>query len=245
MKFRYLLYIVLAAQLLMSCNAKHDRFSRYVNPFIGTDAHGHVYPGAATPFGMVQLSPDTRKDNWDACSGYHYSDSTIMGFSHTHLSGTGVGDYGDIRLMPTTGTIHVAPGTEEEPELGYRSRFSHDDESASAGYYQVRLTDYNINVELTAAPHTGFHKYTFPASEESNIIIDLTEGVTNDKILDLWVEVMSDTEIRGLRRTDGWSDNQYVYFNAQFSKPFKRYGLVVDGNEKLITKKVQGKDVKA
>ncbi len=245
MKLRNLFYTIFAACLLISCNGKHDKFTKYVNPIIGTDAHGHVYPGAATPFGMVQLSPDTRKDNWDACSGYHYSDSTIMGFSHTHLSGTGVGDYGDVRIMPTTGTIQVQPGTEQNPETGYRSRFSHDDEYAAAGFYQVRLTDYNINVELTATPRAGFHKYTFPKSEESNIIIDLTEGVTSDKILDLWIEVMSDTEIRGLRRTDGWSDNQYVFFTAKFSKPFKKYGLVVDGNEKLITKKVQGKDVKA
>lgn len=244
---KHTIFGLLAVILLLSlsCTRVNDEFSKYVDPIIGTDAHGHVYPGAATPFGMVQLSPDTRKDSWDGCSGYHFSDNTIMGFSHTHLSGTGVGDYGDIRFMPTTGEVLLDPGTEENPESGYRSRFSHDKETAKAGYYQVNLLDYNINAELTTTPRTGFHRYTFPESEQSNIIVDLTEGVTTDEILDLWIEIMSDTEIQGLRRTNGWSNNQYVYFNAKFSKPFKRYGIRVDGEDKMIVKRVQGKDIKA
>jgi len=241
---RYSIIFFALALFFSSCLNNDISFTQHVDPFIGTDAHGHVYPGAATPFGMVQLSPDTRKDSWDGCSGYHYSDNTIMGFSHTHLSGTGVGDYGDIRFMPTVGEIMLNPGSEESPESGYRSSFSHEDELAFAGYYKVRLLDYNIQAELTATPRAGFHKYTFPNSEQANIIIDLTEGVTSDYILDLWVEVISDTEIQGLRRTDGWSDNQYVFFNAKFSKPFSRYGFAVDGKEKTMLKKASGKDVK-
>jgi predicted alpha-1,2-mannosidase len=237
--------LVITLLLIAGCGEQKDRITRYVDPLIGTDAHGHVYPGAAVPFGMVQLSPDTRKDNWDGCSGYHYSDSTIMGFSHTHLSGTGVGDYGDIRLMPTTGAIITEPGTEENPETGYRSRFRHETETAAPGYYSVRLDDYNIHAELTATPRAGFHCYTFPATDQANIIIDLTEGVTSDKITALWIEIISDTEIQGLRRTNGWAKNQYVFFNAEFSKPFKRYGLLKDGAEQPLQKKVEGENVKA
>lgn len=235
----------IALILIAGCSEKKDRITRYVDPLIGTDAHGHVYPGAAVPFGMVQLSPDTRIDSWDGCSGYHYSDSTIMGFSHTHLSGTGVGDYGDIRLMPTTGAIITEPGTEENPETGYRSRFRHETETAAAGYYSVSLDDYNIRAELTVTPRAGFHCYTFPAADQANIIIDLTEGVTSDKVLELWIEIISDTEIQGLRRTSGWAENQYVFFNAEFSKPFKRYGLLKDGIEQSLQKRVEGKNIKA
>jgi predicted alpha-1,2-mannosidase len=237
--------ISIALLLIAGCSEKKERITRYVDPLIGTDAHGHVYPGAAVPFGMVQLSPDTRKDSWDGCSGYHYSDSTIMGFSHTHLSGTGVGDYGDIRFMPTTGAIITEPGTEENPDGGYRSRFSHKNETASAGYYSVLLDDYNIRAELTVTPRAGFHRYTFPGTDQANIIIDLTEGVTSDKLLELWIEIISDTEIQGLRRTSGWSEDQYLFFNAKFSKPFKRYGLIKDGVAQSVQKKVEGDNVKA
>ncbi|MFP4472085.1 MAG: GH92 family glycosyl hydrolase [Bacteroidales bacterium] len=229
--------------ILLSCNNQKE-ITDYVDPFIGTDAHGHVYPGAAMPFGMVQLSPDTRKDSWDGCSGYHYSDSTIMGFSHTHLSGTGVGDYGDIRLMPTAGAVQLDPGTEEAPETGYRSRFSHDNEEAAPGYYRVLLDDYNINAELTVTERAGMHRYTFPESEQGNIIIDLTEGVTSDRILELWIEIVGDNRIRGLRRTDGWADNQYVYFDAEFSKPFESFGVRADGKIFEGKRTAQGKDVK-
>ncbi len=231
--------------LLMSCAPQPETLTSYVDPFIGTDAHGHVFPGATAPFGMVQLSPDTRKDSWDGCSGYHYSDSTIMGFSHTHLSGTGVGDYGDIRLMPTVGEVLLDPGTEENPESGYRSRFSHKNETARPGYYQVVLKDYQIDVQLTTSQRAGFHKYTYPKSENANVIIDLVEGVTTDRILDLWIRFVSDTEIEGLRRTDGWANDQWVFFNAEFSKPFESFGVSVNGETTEGLQFAQGKDVKA
>ncbi|HNV49529.1 MAG: GH92 family glycosyl hydrolase [Bacteroidales bacterium] len=241
---RFLLIIVIAL-FAYSCSENHLSITSYVDPFIGTDAHGHVFPGATLPFGMVQLSPDTRKDDWDGCSGYHYSDSTIMGFSHTHLSGTGVGDYGDIRFMPTVGKVILNPTKDENNESGYQSKFSHKTETASPGYYQVLLNDYNINVELTTTQRAGFHKYTFPKTENANIIIDLFEGVTSDQILDLWIRFVSDTEIEGLRRTKGWADNQWVFFNAEFSKPFAGYGISVDNKIDEGLQYAQGKNIKA
>jgi predicted alpha-1,2-mannosidase len=217
----------------------------FVDPFIGTGGHGHTFPGATMPFGMVQLSPDTRIDSWDGCSGYHYSDSTILGFSHTHLSGTGVGDYGDIRFMPTVGELILDPGTENDPESGYRSRFSHENEEASPGYYSVLLEDYNIDVELTATERVGFHKYEFPETDEAHIVIDLVEGVTSDRIEYLEVQFLSDVEIAGIRRTDGWADDQRVYFYAIFSKPFDNYG-VLDGRDSIKTReKRYGDQIKA
>src|SRR5687768_6818446 len=147
--------------LLLSLPVMAQRdFSRYVDPFIGTAGHGHTFPGATMPFGMVQLSPDTRLTGWDGCSGYHYSDHIIYGFSHTHLSGTGISDYGDILLMPTVGEVHINALTGTLTNKGYASRFHHRNEIAQAGYYSVRLDDENILVELTATRRAGFHRYT-------------------------------------------------------------------------------------
>ena len=144
--------------------------TEFVDPFIGTGGHGHTYPGASLPFGMVQLSPDTRLTGWDGCSGYHISDTVIYGFSHTHLSGTGVSDYGDILLMPTVGPLKLDRGSAEDPESGYCSRFLHETEEASPGLYKVFLEDYGIGVELTCSERVGFHKYTFPAGDQSHIL---------------------------------------------------------------------------
>ena len=165
------LYFLLATSIILS-NALSSQSStlnindsidntKFVNAFIGTGGHGHTFPGATTPYGMVQLSPDTRTLGWDACGGYHYTDHSIIGFSHTHLSGTGISDLGDFLFMPFSGDPMVTPGSPEEPDLGYRSRFSHSNESASPGYYEVLLKDYNINVSLTTTTRAGFHKYTF------------------------------------------------------------------------------------
>ncbi len=196
----------------------------YVNPFIGTGGHGHTYPGAATPFGMVQLSPDTRKDNWDACAGYHYSDNSISGFSHTHLSGTGVGDYGDIRFSPVAFSQDMT--SEEIAGFDVKSTFSHQQETASPGYYSVILDDYDIAVELCASPRCGLHKYTFPAEKNAAVIIDLTEGVTSDKILENWVEVINEKTISGCKSSRGWANEQVIYFWVEFSKPFHDYKIM-------------------
>jgi len=217
-----------------------EDLTRYVNPFIGTGAHGHTFPGASMPFGMVQLSPDTRLEGWDGCGGYHYSDSVVYGFSHTHLSGTGVPDYGDILLMPTVGEIKVKNGA-ENPDEGYASRFSHKNESASAGYYSTFLDDYQIGVELTTSKRVGFHKYTFPESSDANIIIDLKH---RDKVVESEINIIDETEIEGFRRSTAWANDQLIFFVAQFSKPFNDYKISLD-DEFIDGEKISGNNIKA
>ncbi|MEL7118797.1 MAG: GH92 family glycosyl hydrolase, partial [Bacteroidota bacterium] len=189
--------------------------TQFVNPFIGTGGHGHTYPGATVPFGMVQLSPDTRLEGWDGCSGYHYTDSIVYGFSHTHLSGTGVSDYGDILLMPTTGNIIFNNGYDGKE--GYSSPFLKEKETAEPGYYAMQLEKYNIQVELTATERVGVHRYTFPTSEMANVILDLDH---RDMFLDTGFKVENDHTISGFRISDAWAREQHVYFYAQFSRPF-------------------------
>ncbi len=216
----------------------------YVNAFIGTGGHGHTFPGATTPYGMVQLSPDTRTIGWDACGGYHYTDSSIIGFSHTHLSGTGISDLGDILFMPFVGEAKIDSGMPDNPDLGYRSRFSHDDEEAEPGYYSVMLKDYNIKAELTATARTGFHKYTFPENEQAGVIIDLAHNIYGDRRPEHTFKVISDTEVEGLKQSSGWAEDQYVYFYAKFNKPFSY--KIFENSELLDSGEVsKGKNVKA
>ncbi len=210
---------VLCASALASLSFAKEPVDE-VNPFIGTGGHGHTFPGATTPNGMVQLSPDTRTLGWDACAGYHYSDSSILGFSHTHLSGTGIGDMGDILFMPCTGEPKIQPGTPEDPDAGYRSRFSHDNEHAEPGYYRVRLLDYNVDVELTATPRAGFHRYTYPKDSRASLVIDLAHTIHGHRNPVTELRVINDTEIEGYKRTRGWAQNHHVYFHAKFSQPF-------------------------
>lgn len=217
----------------------------WVDPFIGTGGHGHTFPGATTPFGMVQLSPDqnTKSGDWDWCSGYHYSSKTIMGFSHNHLSGTGWADLGDILVMPTVGTLKMLPGTEENPETGYRSAFSHDRETASPGYYSVMLDSYGVKAELTASPRVGFHKYTFPKSNDANIIIDPTNKIFGN-VYHTTVSIDSDRKISGYSYSTGWGGKRFAYFVMEFSKPFKTSGTYNNGT--ISEKKFAiGKDAKA
>ena len=209
----------------------------YVNPMIGTDGMGHTFPGACAPFGIVQLSPDTdtiphningtyQKKVYEYCAGYQYHDTTIVGFSHTHFSGTGHSDLGDILIMPTTGELKLNPGTEEQPESGYRSRFSHDKEKSMPGYYEVMLDDYNVKAQLTATQRVGVHKYTFPKGGDGRVILDLNHGIYNYDGKTLWasIRVESPTLITGYRITNGWARTNYTYFAIQFSQPIKNYG---------------------
>ena len=205
--------LVLAVCGSCSQNTSEDYVSS-VNPFIGTDFTGNTYPGAQVPFGMVQLSPDNGLPGWDRIAGYFYPDSTIAGFSHTHLSGTGAGDLYDVSFMPVT-----LPYNEAEAPLGIHSKFSHDDEKASAGYYQVRLTDYDINVELTATERCGVQRYTFPGAH-SAIFLNLSKAMNWDATQDSYVEAVDSVTIRGYRYSDGWARNQKVYFCTRFSRPF-------------------------
>ncbi|MFA5647909.1 MAG: GH92 family glycosyl hydrolase [Bacteroidales bacterium] len=231
---------ILAASILLiafACKTETrvENPAQLVNPLIGTDAHGHTYPGASTPFGMVQLSPDTRLSGWDGCSGYHYSDSIIYGFTHTALSGTGVGDYGDILLMPVMGKPTVL-NTE------YLSPFQKKNEKASAGYYSVYLDKPRVLAELTTTTRVGYHRYTFPKTSEANIIIDLEH---RDKVTDSWIEVLSDTEIRGMRRSSNWANDMVWYFHMEFSKPFTRKGVALDNKLQDDIKFAQGTSIKA
>ncbi len=194
-------------------------------PMVGTDAHGHAYPGATVPFGMVQLSPDTPIQGWDGCSGYHYSDSAIVGFSHTHISGTGCGCLGDVMLMPTVGKVWLEAGT---PGQGYVSRFSHAQEQATPGSYSVFLQDPQVAVELAATARCGFHKYTFPATDQAHIILDLVHSVGNSP-LESAVTVEGNDTISGYRFSNGWGGRRAVYFVMQFSKPFAAFGLEQNG----------------
>ncbi len=210
---------------------------KYVKPIIGTEKMGHTFPGATFPFGAVQLSPDTdtipyevngkyNGDVYKYCAGYRYEDKTITGFSHTHFSGTGHSDLGDFLIMPTQGKLQLNPGTADNPKGGYRSAFSHDNEVAEAGYYKVKLDDDNINAELTASTRVGMHRYTFPKSDQSHIILDLMAGIYNysDKTVWTYVRVVNDTLVTGYRQTNGWARTRTVYFAMSFSKPFKNYG---------------------
>ena len=197
----------------------------YVSPMVGTDGHGHTFPGPTVPFGMVQLSPDTRTDTWDGSSGYHYSDKKILGFSHTHLSGTGVGCMGDIMLMP-----EVGDGPAE-------STFSHKNETAQPGYYKVFLDDPKVKVELTSTARAGFHRYTFPQSDNSHILVDLIHGISNNP-MQMGLQVEDDHTLSGYRRSNGWGGVRTVYFVIQFNKPFESLKIEQDG------KVIEGKQAK-
>jgi predicted alpha-1,2-mannosidase len=213
--------------------------TQYVNPFIGTDRMGHTYPGATVPFGMVQLSPDTdtiayedggkyNKNVYKYCAGYQYRDNTIVGFTHTHFSGTGHSDLGDILLMPITGKLILNPGTADAPEKGYRSAFSHITETASPGYYAVTLEDNNIRAELTATTRVGVHRYTFTDGGDAHVILDMIHGIYNYDGKNVWtfIRVENDTLLTGFRQTNGWARTRMLYFAIAFSKPFKSYGFV-------------------
>lgn len=222
--------------LILSCKndseiaiAKKDNsLISYVNPFIGTGGHGHTYPGATMPFGMMQLSPDTRLDGWDGCSGYHYSDNYIYGFSHTHLSGTGVSDYGDILLMPTN-QVNFNNGA--NGKQGYRAHFSHDNEVAEPGYYKVHLDSTNIDVELTVSLRSGMHQYKFPDANNQVVMLDLDH---RDELLDYKIQQVDDYTIKGHRHSKAWATKQHLFYYMTFSQPIK--SIVYEENGKQVSK---------
>jgi len=232
--------VVLTAILLSNCKSNSDKINsntedliNFVDPFIGTGGHGHTYPGATVPFGMVQLSPDNGISSWDWCSGYHYSDSIVSGFSHLHLSGTGIGDLADILFMPTNKKLDLTTKTTSRDQLPYKSSYSHSNEKASPGYYQVFLEDPKINVELTASQRTAFHKYTFAKNDKQSVIIDLGFAINWDKALKTGITIEDQYTISGYRFSTGWAKNQKVFFVAQFSKPISESVLLA--NKKIVT----------
>ncbi len=226
------LLATLVALLIGGCAerapGRSDDLTQYVDPMIGTDASGHTFPGATRPFGMVQLSPSNDYKGWDWSSGYHYSDTVLKGFAHTHISGPGLAALGDILLMPAS-SPNTNPGNEANPESGYRSRFSHDRERAEAGYYAVHLDDENIDAELTATARTGFHRYTYnEAGADRYVIIDPTHNI-GESTYETSLEIVSDTVVRGYKKSrGGTAGDRTMYFVAEFSAPFAGYGLTDD-----------------
>lgn len=233
MKFPKIIILLLLISQLVNAQTKRD-YNQYVNPFIGTGGHGHTYPGPALPFGMIQPGPDTRLEGWDGCSGYHYTDNTIYGFSQTHLSGTGIPDYCDFLFMPTVGKPQFL-------NTQYASPFQKKNEKASTGYYSTFLDKYNVKAEITATRRSGLYKFTYPKSNEANIIIDLKH---RDKVLDSWIEIVNDREIKGYRKSKAWATGQELYFHVRYNKPFKAYGIVVDNELKPGVKKAKGTNIK-
>ena len=233
---------LLAILMLFSAPAwgqqQPENLVSYVHPIIGTENMGHTFPGATVPFGMVQLSPDTdtipyavdgkyNPEVYRYCAGYQYDDPTIVGFSHTHFNGTGHSDLGDFLVMPTVGPLRLNPGTAADPGSGFRSRYSHSTEVAEPDYYRVDLSDYHIRAELTATTRVGFHQYTFPASDDAHVILDMMAGIYNypDKNVWTYVRVVNDTLVEGYRQTSGWARNRILYFAMVFNKPFGDYGM--------------------
>tara|TARA_R110002073_G_scaffold85978_22_gene204321 strand:+ start:2199 stop:4601 length:2403 start_codon:yes stop_codon:yes gene_type:complete len=222
----------LAPQVLYAKDTPRDpENSQWIDPFIGTGGDGHTFPGAVTPFGMVQLSPDTanlyrgkdpQPEIYKHSAGYHYDDSTIIGFSHTHFSGTGHSDLGDLLIMPMIGEAHITAGTAEHPETGYRSRFDHDRETASPGYYAVDLLDYGIHAELTATDRASMHRYSFSRGEEAHVMLDLTTSMYNFDNKVIWsdVRILDKQTLLIHRSTNGWANNRPMYFAVRFSRPF-------------------------
>ena len=222
----------------------------FVNPFVGTEGDGNTFPGPSAPFGMVQIGPDTDDSLWATASGYEYSDKSIIGFSMTHLSGTGIPDLGDFLFMPNIGRPLLAEGTKQDPDSGHRQRYSHSDEQASPGYYQVRLQDSGINVELTCTERAGLMRFTFPASDSAFVLTDL-KHVLRWNVIWSHIRVLNDSTITGFHLVHGWAKERYLYFAARYSKPFEHFRIMMDGKPVIYNtyrfrsaREASGKDLK-
>ena len=209
-------------------NPKQESITSYVDPFIGTGGHGHTYPGATVPFGMLQVSPVNGISGWDWCSGYHYTDSVTVGFSHLSLSGTGIGDLADVLFMPVNKEVDLTKTPKSRDSLAYKSSYSHKNEKASPGYYQVFLEDHNVNVELTTSLRTAYHKYTFKNQDKQSIVLDLGFAINWDKATNTALQVEDEFTVSGYRFSTGWAKNQKVFFVAKFSKPIIKHHFAVD-----------------
>ncbi len=218
--------IALALSLLFAaCTTPQENFTNYVNPLIGSGGHGHVFVGASVPFGMVQLGPTSINEKWDWCSGYHQDEATVIGFSHTHLSGTGIGDLFDVTIMPVTGEVEYSRGIADIPNSGLWSMADRSQEIVKPGYYSVPLTRYGIKAEMTATARVGLHRYTFPASQEAALVFDLENGGCWDDPTETFMQAEGNNRIIGYRYSRGWAKNQRVYFVAEFAKPFDKFEL--------------------
>ncbi|WP_343697080.1 GH92 family glycosyl hydrolase [Flavobacterium sp.] len=241
------LFVILATSCKIKSyknNNQENIFVNHVDPFIGTGGHGHTYPGATVPFGMLQVSPDNGISSWDWCSGYHYSDSIVSGFSHLHLSGTGIGDLADILFMPTNKKVDLTLKTTSRDQLPYKSFYSHVNEKAAPGSYQVFLKDPKINVELTSSQRTAYHKYTYTKNDKQSVVVDLGFAINWDKALKTGITIEDQYTISGYRYSKGWALNQKVFFVAKFSKPITEFVLTAD-KQIVTSKKVEAENTSA
>ena len=239
---RKITLLSLTVILTASCKINVDKnqhkqsfATNYVDPFIGTGGHGHTYPGATVPFGMLQVSPDNGVSSWDWCSGYHYSDSIVSGFSHLHLSGTGIGDLADILFMPTNKKLDLTAKAASRDFLPYKSKYNHVNEKAIPGYYQVFLEDPKINVELTSTLRTAYHKYTYNNNDTQSVVVDLGFAINWDKAVKTAITVEDQNTISGYRYSTGWAKNQKVFFVAKFSKPITE--SIITADKKVVSGK--------
>jgi predicted alpha-1,2-mannosidase len=239
-----LIFLFAFSLIFIACNKQKEKtiesqnsankLTPFVNPFIGTGGHGHTYPGATVPFGMIQLSPDNGISDWDWCSGYHISDNIIAGFSHLHLSGTGIGDLADLLFMPVNREINLTAEVKSREDIPYKSEFSHENEQSKPGYYKVFLEDHQVDVELTTSRRTGYSKYIFAEADTQAVVLDLGFAINWDSPTNTKILIEDEKTISGYRHSKGWAKNQKVFFTAEFSKPIISYTLIAEG------KKIEG-----
>ncbi len=219
------LLLIFAAALCSQCGSVEKDYTQYVDPMIGSGEHGHVFVGASRPFGMVQVGPSSIISGWDWCSGYHISDNIILGFSHQHLSGTGIGDLQDILFLPVTKDVKLQKGNKNNPESGIYSTFELENKFVEPGYYRVHLDRYNVGVELTATDRVGFHRYTYAQGDDADMTINLVSAMNWDEPVEVYLTKESDFVVSGYRYSKGWANDQRVYFTAEFSEPITDFEL--------------------
>ena len=244
-KYKVLICLTLVSVLLIGFKIQNDKkqdLVRFVDPFIGSGGHGHVFVGANVPFGGVQVGPTNFNKGWDWSSSYHYSDSIVKGFCHLNVSGTGMSDLGELTIMPANGELKINAGTQNNHMKGYSSLYSKDKEKVSPGFYSVFLDRYGITVDLTATERSGLHKYSFPKSERSRVIIDLGEG-SADRPTETYLRKVNDTLFEGYRFSKGWASDQREFFSLIISKPVKEF-ILYDGGRKMKKNETKGKYVK-
>ncbi|GAB3362489.1 GH92 family glycosyl hydrolase [Arachidicoccus ginsenosidivorans] len=236
--------LFLAGCATQAGSGNKDDVLQYVDPYIGSAAHGHVFVGASVPFGAVQVGPTNITQGWDWCSGYNYSDSVIRGFSQLHLSGTGIGDLGDVLMMPYLGPLRTMTGTQQDPTSGYSAHYNHKEEQVAPGYYSVKLTDNNIKVELTASERVALQKYDFPGTDSARVIIDLEQGIGWDAPVKTHIDRLNDTTLIGYRFSKGWANDQRLWFAIRSSEPISRWDVfdstVFKSNDSLTAVRTKG-----
>ncbi len=236
----------LLAALLTSAASRGaaEDFTRHVDPFIGSGGHGHVFVGASVPFGAVQVGPANFHQGWDWCSGYHYSDDVLAGFTHLHLGGTGISDLGDILVMPYTGELATNPGSRKDPGTGYASRYAHDQEQARPGFYSVVLLDHDVHVELTATERVGLHRYRYPADKQAHLAIDLQFENGGGRVVESRLRRIDEETVVGYRRSAGWAKDQRVFFALKSSKPFAAF-RILQGDREVGGEAAEGRGLRA